>query len=128
MSVSKNNKEQRQINECVFEHRLAVFWQHRPGGGGERWGALASGPSTHLSTQHGVGSSDTHRNRLNLLFPPPPVHYYGPPCRANATLLLSSHPLPCSPSLSVCCCSFQLSSSSFFFFFFTKSPIFLFTF
>lgn len=33
-SESKNNKEQRQINECVFERRLAVFWQQQPGGGG----------------------------------------------------------------------------------------------
>lgn len=77
--------------------------------GRERQGELASGPSTHLSTQHGVGSSDTHRNRLNLLFPPPPVHYYGPPHRATATLLLSSHPLPCSCSLSVCRSTFQFS-------------------
>lgn len=82
--------------------------------GGATWSA--SGPSTHLSTQHGVGSSDTHRNRLNLLFPPPPVHYYGPPRRANATLLLSSHPLPCSRSLSVCRSSFQFSLLSWFFF------------
>lgn len=94
----------------------------------ERQGELASGPSTHLSTQHGVGSSDTHRNRLNLLFPPPPVHYYGPPCRANATLLLSSHPLPCSRSPSVWSVAPRSSSlfvilpffSFSFFFFFLK--------
>lgn len=96
--------------------------------GRERQGELASGPSTHLSTQHGVGSSDTHRNRLNLLFPPPPVHYYGPPHRATATLLFSSHPLPCSCSLSVCRYSFQFSlcyPAVFLFFFLPNLSLFL---
>lgn len=76
--------------------------------GRERQGELASGPSTHLSTQHGVGSSDTHRNRLNLLFPPPPVHYYGPPHRAcsspltrSLVLVLSLSVAPRSSSLFV---------------------------
>lgn len=69
--------------------------------GRERQGELASGPSTHLSTQHGVGSSDTHRNRLNLLFPPPPVHYYGPPHRACSSPLTRSLVLVLSLSVAL---------------------------
>lgn len=89
-----------------FWAQTSGLWQHRPGRRGGSEGELDSVPSTHLSTQHGVSSSDTLRNRLNLLFPLPPVHYYGPPHRATATLLLSSpllspHPLPYSCPLSV---------------------------
>lgn len=62
---------------------------------------LASGPSTHLSTQHGVGSNDTHRNRLNLLFPHHLFITMGPP---TEPLPFCSSPLTRSlvPILSVC--------------------------
>lgn len=112
-----------------FWAQASGLWQHRPRQEGrERQGELDSGPSTHLSTQHGVGSSDTHRNRLNLLFPPPPVHYYGPPHRATATLLFSSHPLPCSCFLSVCLSLLVpvLFVIPPFFFFYPISPFLLF--
>lgn len=63
VSQSKNNKEQRGINESILN---TGYWLGRTGGG---WGA-----PVRTSVHAARGSRDTHPNGLNLPSPTPPVH------------------------------------------------------